>query len=187
VTVALALLLNAVVVALNAAVTALAATVTDAGTVRVALLLDRLTFAPPVGAAWVRVTVQVLEAFGPRLAGLQDNDDIKTGAKRLTIVLAEAPLYEAVTVALELPLNAVVLALKVAEVAAAATVTDAGTVRVALLLDRLMLAPPVGAAWVSVTVQVLEAFDPRLAGLHAKEGSNTGATRLRLAVAELLL
>ena len=84
-------------------------------------------------------------------------------------------------------LTAVVVALKVAEVAAAATVTDAGTVSVALLLDRLTLAPPVGAAWGSVTVQVLEAFGPRLVGLHDKEDTSTDATRLTLAVAELLL
>jgi hypothetical protein len=39
----------------------------------------------------------------------------------------------------------VVVTLKVAEVAAAATVTDAGTASVALLLDRVTLAAPVGA------------------------------------------
>ena len=83
------MLLTAVVVALKVAEVAAAATVTDAGTVSVALLLDRVTLAAPVGAGWVSVTVQVLEAFGPRLAGLQDNDDIKTGATRLTIALAE--------------------------------------------------------------------------------------------------
>jgi hypothetical protein len=48
----------------------------------------------------------------------------------------------------------VVLALKLAAVAAGATTTDAGTVRVALLLARVTVAPPVGAAWLSVTVQV---------------------------------
>ena len=86
------MLLIAAVVALNVAVVALAATVTDAGTVSVALLLDRVTLAAPVGAGWVSVTVQVLEAFGPRLAGLQDNDDINTGATRLTVELAEVLL-----------------------------------------------------------------------------------------------
>ena len=83
-------------------------------------------------------------------------------------------------------LTAVVVALKVAEVAAAATVTDAGTVSVALLLDRLTLAPPVSAAWGSVTVQVLEEFGPRLVGLHDSEETDTGATRLTLELAELL-
>ena len=90
--VALELLLIAAVVALNVDVVALAATVTDAGTVSVGLVFDRVTLAPPVGAGCVKVTVQELEAFGPRLAGLQDNDDINTGATRLTVELAEVLL-----------------------------------------------------------------------------------------------
>ena len=64
----------------------------EAGTVSFALLFERVTLAPPVGAAWVKVTVQVLEAFGPRLLGLQDNADTETGAARLTVVFAELPL-----------------------------------------------------------------------------------------------
>ena len=82
--------------------------------------------------------------------------------------------------------TAAVVALKVAEVAAAATVTEAGTVRVALVLVRATAAPPVGAAWVRVTVQALEEFDPRLVGLQTSEETST-ATRLTVAVAEVLL
>jgi hypothetical protein len=92
-----------------------------------------------------------------------------------------------VIVALELLLTVVVFTLNVAKVAATATVTEAGTVRVELLFDRLTLAPPVGAAWVKDTVQVLDEFGPRLVGLHASDDTSTGATRLTLAVAELLL
>ena len=89
--------------------------------------------------------------------------------------------------ALELLLMAAVVALKVAEVAAAATVTDAGTVRVVLVFDRVTLAPPAGAGWVRAMVQVLEEFGPRLVGLHASEDTRTGATRLTLVLAELPL
>jgi hypothetical protein len=81
---------------------------------------------------------------------------------------------------------AAVVALKVADMAAAATVTDAGAVSVELVLVRVTAAPPVGAAWVSVTVQVLEALGPRLVGLQASEETST-ATRLTVALAELLL
>ena len=81
----------------------------------------------------------------------------------------------------------VVVALNVAEVAAAATVTDAGTVRVALVFVRVTVAPPVGAGWVRVTVQVLEALGPRVVGLQASDETSTGATRLMVAFAEVLL
>lgn len=52
-------------------------------------------------------------------------------------------------------------ALKVAEVAAAATVTEAGIVRAALVSANVTIAPPVGAAAVSLRVQVevLELFN----------------------------
>ena len=82
--------------------------------------------------------------------------------------------------------TATVVAVKVAEVAAAATVTDAGTVSVALVLVRVTAAPPVGAAWVRVTVQALEELGPTLAGLQASDETST-ATRLTVALAELLL
>jgi len=80
-----------------------------------------------------------------------------------------------------------VVALKVLETAAAATVTDAGTVSVALVLVRVTVAPPVGAAWVKVTVQLLEELGPRLAGLQTSEETSTGAARLMVALTELLL
>ena len=86
------MLLMVAVVALKVAVVAAAATVTDAGTVRVELVLVKVTEAPPVGAAWVRVTVQVLEEFGPRLVGLQASEETSTGATRLMVALAELPL-----------------------------------------------------------------------------------------------
>ncbi len=89
-----------VVVAGNVAVVAVAATVTDAGTVSVALVLVNVTAAPPAGAACVKVTVQVLEAFCPRLVGLQASEETSAGATRLMLVFAELPLYVAVTVAL---------------------------------------------------------------------------------------
>ena len=86
------MLMMVVVVALKVAVVAAAATVTDAGTVSVELVLVRVTEAPPVGAAWVRVTVQVLEEFGPRLVGLQASEETSAGATRLMLALAELPL-----------------------------------------------------------------------------------------------
>jgi hypothetical protein len=86
--------------ALKVAVVAAVATVTDTGTVSVVLVFVSITNAPPAGAALVSVTVQVLEAFCPRLVGLHESDDTRAGATSPTVALAELLLYVAVTVAL---------------------------------------------------------------------------------------
>jgi hypothetical protein len=85
-----------------------------------------------------------------------------------------------------LAIEAAVVALKVALVDPAATVTDAGTVSEVLLLASVTAEPPVGAAWVSVIVQVLTALCPRLAGAQPSVETKTGATRPIEAVRELL-
>jgi len=77
---------------LNDAVVAAAATVAEAGTVRMELLLARATEAPPLGAGWARVMVQVPVAFGPRVEGLQARMGFArptTTAARLTVVFTE--------------------------------------------------------------------------------------------------
>jgi hypothetical protein len=98
--VALWLLPMVVVVTLNVAEVAAADTVTDAGAVRVAFVLVSATLAPPVGAAWVRVTVQVLDELGPTLVGLQATPETTTGANRLIAAVCELLPKVAVTVAL---------------------------------------------------------------------------------------
>ena len=85
-----------------------------------------------------------------------------------------------------LAMEAAAVALNVAVVAPAVTVTDAGTVSEVLLLASVTLEPPAGAIWVSVTVQVLTALCPRLVGLQARVDIRTGASRLIAAVWELL-
>ena len=85
-----------------------------------------------------------------------------------------------------LGMEAAAVALNVAVVAPAVTVTDAGTVSTALLLASVTLDPPATAAWVSVTVQVLTALWPRLVGLQATPEISIGAVRLMGAVCELL-
>ena len=85
-----------------------------------------------------------------------------------------------------LAIAAPAVALNVAVVAPAATVTVPGTVSKALLLPSVTLDPPVGAVCVKVTVHVLTALCPTLAGLHATPDTSTGATRLIAAVCELV-
>jgi hypothetical protein len=71
---------------------------------------------------------------------------------------------------------------KVAVVFPAPTVTAAGTVNAAALLDSATVAPPV---FDTVTVHVELLPDPRLAGLHVNPLSSTGATSEIVAVCVL--
>ena len=77
------------------------------------------------------------------------------------------------------------VALNVAVVAAAATLTEAGTVNSALLLDKETEMPPAGATLESVTVQVEAAAVPKVEGAHASELTSTGAVRDTVAVFEV--
>ena len=94
------LAMTAAAVAEKVAVVAPAATVTEAGTVRAALWLARVTEEPPAGAACVRVTVQVPTALCPRLVGLQATPETSTGATRPMVAVCELAPRVAVTVAL---------------------------------------------------------------------------------------
>ena len=87
-------------VALKAELVAPAATLTDAGIASEVLLLESVTLDPPVGAFSVRVTVQVLTALCPRLAGLQATPETSTGVSRLRAAVWELVPSVAVTVAL---------------------------------------------------------------------------------------
>ena len=172
-------------VALKVALVAPAATVTEAGTVSADLLLASVTFDPPAGAICVKVTVQVLDVPGPTLGGLHARPETRTGAIRLIAAVCELGPSVAVTVApWLLAIEAPAVALKFAVLVPGAIVTDAGTISKGLLLLNVTLEPPARAAWVSVTVQLLVAFCPRLAGLHARADTRTGANRLIAALCE---
>ena len=93
----------------------------------------------------------------------------------------------AVMVVVELLVMAAVVTWKFADVAAAATVTEGATVSVVLEAERVTLAPPAGAGWVKVTVQVLEELAPMLAGVQVSDETSTEPVRLTVALAELLL
>jgi hypothetical protein len=78
---------------------------------------------------------------------------------------------------------ATAVALKIAVVVPAVTVTDAGRVSKVLLLVSPTADPPAGAVWVRVTVQVLTPLGPRVAGLHARLDTITGAGAIKLIAA----
>ncbi len=79
------------------------------------------------------------------------------------------------------------VAVKFADVAPDATVTEAGTVSAAALLESVTTMPPVPAACESVTVHEDVPPELRLVGLHDTRLTVVGATREIDAVCELPL
>ena len=47
--------------------------------------------APPAGAAWDRVTTQVVEEFVVRVVGVHDKEGTEAGATKATVTLAALP------------------------------------------------------------------------------------------------
>ena len=142
--------------AVKLAVVEPAATVTEAGTVTDELLLARLTVKPPLGAAALSATVQesVPALVIDPLTQLSE-DRLVVGAAAAS---CRAKVFDtlpelAVRVAVCAVLTEETVAVKDAVVEPAATVTEAGTVTDELLLARLTLMPPLGAAALSATVQ----------------------------------
>jgi hypothetical protein len=78
----------------------------------------------------------------------------------------DAKPSDAVMTALLAELRVLAVAINVAALAPARTVTDAGTARLALLEVRLKVLPPVGATLERVTEQVALAFEPNVEGEH---------------------
>ena len=85
-------------VAVNVAVVALAATLTEAGSVSAALLPDRPAEAPPLGAAWDNVTMQVELAPETTVDGAHCKAETAICGVIVTVVVVELPFSAAVTV-----------------------------------------------------------------------------------------
>ena len=84
--------------ALNVALKALAGTGTEAGTVTLALLLERVTLTPPAGAALVKVTVQVDVPGALTVAGEHVTEPGWTATVKATELDTVIPLIAALTV-----------------------------------------------------------------------------------------
>ena len=168
------------VVTVNVAVVAPATTVTDAGTVALALLLERVTLRPPVGAAPLMVTVPVEELPPTTEVGLRTTPETAGG---VMVSVAVFELLPNVAVIVDVVVEATVLVetVNVPVVEPAATVVDAGTVADPELLVRVTVNPPLGAAPVMVTVPV-EDVPPRTeAGLSVTDDT-VGALTAMVAV-----
>jgi hypothetical protein len=162
-------LLVAPALAVKVAEVAPEAMVTDAGIVSVEQPSVSPTAAPPLGAAFVRVTVHVALPLGDRLEGEHASAEsfaLTVGATTVSAAEAEDPFSDALTVTAWFVVTDPAAALNVAVVAPEATVTEAGTVRAEELSESATTAPPLGAAAESVTEQAELAPDATLEGEH---------------------
>ena len=164
-----------VVLTLNLAEVEPPATVTVWGTDALLLLLARLTVMPPTGAAEPKITVPA-EALPPETVVGVNVSDLSTGGLTVRVALCVTDPWVPVIVAIVCLATAVVLAVNVADVFPADTVTNRGTLAAPLLLDRLILIPPDGAAPVRVTVPFPAVRPMTVVGLNAIDWRAGGIT-----------
>jgi len=124
----------------------------------------------PVTAA-LSVTVHVEELGGVMLAGEQVRLETvgSGGGWMVSVVDFCTPADVAVIVEVCVAVTTAVLTVKPVLVWPAATVTCAGGVAYALLLDRATVVPPAGAALASVTVQLVPTPPVSVLGVHDTE------------------
>lgn len=147
-----------VVVMVKVAVLLPAATVTVLGGTALVLVEVNVMLSPPVGALPLRVTVPV-ELLPPRTEAGATVTLETVGGVMVRVAFWEPLPREPEIVAVVVVATAVVETVKFAEVDPAATVTEAGTVALALSELRLTGTPPVGATPLIVTVPV-EGVEP---------------------------
>lgn len=153
---------TAATIAVKLALVASAGTVTETGTVTEGSLLERFTSNPPFAATPLSVTMQAsvpdpvidlaAHVNAPSVAGVLD---VASGLNCNAKDLDELPRL-AVIVAVCGEVTVATVAVKAAPVAPAGTAKVVGTATEELVLDKLMVAPPLGAGPPRVTVQASE-------------------------------
>jgi hypothetical protein len=162
-----------------------AGTLIELGTRSALLLLEERATVLLWGAVLFTVTVQVLVAPNAKLVGLHCRDEsARDGASVREAVMEVLPSV-AVTTAVCVLVTVPAVALKVALVAPAAILTEAG-IESRELLSPSATAVPVAAASFNVAAHVLVAPEIRLVGLQLKEISVSGSNSVRDTVWELL-
>ena len=171
------------VVTVNVALVAPAGTVTlpTAGTLAAAgLLLERVTTAPPAGAAALRVTVATEELPPTTLVGFSVKPEtVRGGGGAGGVTVSRADVLPVAIVAVIVTVVDAVTgkaeAVNVALLLPAGTVTLAGIVAArVLLLESPTVTPPAGAGAANVTVPSEEEPLATLAGLSVRAESVTG-------------
>jgi hypothetical protein len=142
------------------------------------------TVTPPAGAGADREIVQssVPALFGSGLHAI-DVEPLPEASKSIEAV-RDVPFHDAVTTAVCPPDTVPALAVKLATLDPAATVTDDGTLSDGELLDSTTMTPLEPAGLASVTVQVAVPPDVRLFGVQESRLTDPAATR-EISVCEL--
>ena len=117
----------------------------------------------------------------------QERELTSNGPVRETVAVCDEPLYVADTNTVWLLVIVPAVPVKLAVAAPDPTVTAAGTVKFALLLESDTTAPPAAAACVRVTAQMVVAALPRLVGAQDTELTRACATRNTFVFCELEL
>jgi hypothetical protein len=145
------------------------------------LLSDSVTANPPLGAASLRVTVQVEVPGAFTLAGVQDKPLSVRAAFRFTDAVLLCPFQLAITVAVWPLLIVPAVAVNVPLLDPVLIVILAGTLNRPRLLDKATVAVLV-VALLSVTVQVAFCPVPRVPGVQFNADNCAGATRFKVNV-----
>lgn len=173
-------LVTVFVVTVKVALVAPAATVTFAGTVATEVrLLDKATTVPADGAGPDSVTVPV-DGEGPLTVVGFRVTTLNVGAVTVNVAVLLTPRVPFI-VTEAFVATGLVVTVKVAVVAFAATVTLAGTWAANLLLDRVTTAPPDGAGPFKVTVPAEDVPPITDVGLRVTELS-VAAVTVKIAV-----
>jgi len=166
---------TATVLTVKVAVLRPAGTVTLAGTVAAVFTVDRVISAPSGGAAPLKVTVAVEDAWPTTVAGLRAIE-LRAAGVTVRFALLVTPEYAADTAPVALAVTPEVVTANVALVAPAGITTLAGTTAAGLVSERVIVAPPGGARPVRVTVAV-ELLPPTTeVGFRVKVDSAAGFT-----------
>jgi hypothetical protein len=174
---------------LNVAVVAPAGIVTLSGTYAVRPVVQSSIDNPPVGAAAEIVTVPVEDEPPVTADGFTETEESVTFV--VEAVMLSAAVFVtlpklAVIVAAAVEDTDLVVIVKVAVVLPDDTVTDAGTVALALLLESATVAPPKGAALLSLTVPVTDGPPVTLAAPRVRDDRVADVAALTARVAVLL-
>ena len=146
-------------------------TVTLGGVDTYELLTPIETMTPPMEAAELRLTVQVVDPGTTMVVERQSRALNIPVTARLTLAERLTPPALAVIVAVWFEVKEPAVAVNVALAAPAGTATDAGTGRDVLVLLMLTAIPPAGAPLVSAMVQVVEAPGAKAVGEQVSKES----------------